>query len=188
MQQLAQASLKVASALSLALSCAGCLVTNELDFDPSRSQLTVKIDSPESPYPVPEQGSDDCPLPGYLFFRAEYYYEDVEQALTVLPLVNGAPLQLAGTVEAKPDPQGTAYHVPPPICVKLDTLNLPCNRVELFVSADPDQLRRSFDEFSIDPRVQSVVWLLTGRSGETPGSTAKPYTSFSDCLPRDATP
>jgi hypothetical protein len=173
----------MARALPLALCCAGCLVTNELDFEASRSLLTVDIRSPSSPFPVPTE-SGECNA-GEVQFVARYYYEDVQQTLFVLTYVND---QQVGTFAdtAGPDPNGTPEHVPPLICVSRNDLQSTCNRVELFVSDDPARLRAAnVAELRSEPRVQKATWFLYGGSTDQEAGGAKPYASFYDCLPPD---
>ncbi len=173
----------LASALSLALACAGCLVTHDLDFTPNRSRLNVELRTPVSPSPVPSADSPDCRT-GEISFVADYYYEDVDVPLTVLPVVNDQTISVA-PYSADPSPDRGPLHTAPLICVSRDRLGEACNRVELFVSDDPSLFRTNVENLRNDPRVLEKTWFLIGPSGDSIGSDGKPYTSFYDCLPPD---
>ncbi|MET0284898.1 MAG: hypothetical protein ABW352_10520 [Polyangiales bacterium] len=180
MQRWVQTSLKVAGTLPLALSCASCLVTNELDFQANKSLLTADIVSPRSPYPVPSVTGDEC-LPSEVSFVARYYYEDVAQPLWMFAFVNGQ--QLRGLYQAMPNPNGSPEHVPPAICAPRSALQNACNRIEVFVTEDLNLLNTtSPEDLRGEPRVQGVTWYLYGSSTDEEAGGAKPYTSFYDCL------
>jgi hypothetical protein len=186
MQQQAQRSSRYASALSLALSCAGCLITNELDFEPNVTLPRIVRLSPPELTRAPSEGSPECEGRA-LSFRARYFDDDVDQDLTVLPVLNGSTLpMLSNTLVSPPGPDRTAEHEAPLICVPLDLLRGDnCNIVRVFVADDRRTFERNLSpEQLLDERdVDSLTWYLGPQASESPGRPPSPDVSFTDCLP-----
>lgn len=179
-QRSAQSGLMIASIFA----CAGCLVTNELEFEANRNLPSVKLVSPPALAAVPSTGSDAC---GFgtkkLAFQADYYDQDVDQVLFVVPKVNGSTFS-ASALPIVPDPAGSAKHVATPICVPLDQLRAPCNLVQLFVTDQPDLFAvPDVEPLKYDPRVDYIEWRLTGPAADSPGGAGKPYVGISACEP-----
>jgi hypothetical protein len=179
-----------ASTVALALSCAGCLVTSELDFQPDDAPPVVKALDPAAISVVPpDNGSDEC---GFgtrnLYFNASYYDEDVDQTLYVVPLVNGHPI-LANALLAKPDPNGTGYHALPPqnpLCVPYDLLLEDCNVVQLFVSDNGDLFSRpDITTLKDHLHVSYLEWHVISSAKGSQGADGKGYVGVTDCEPPD---
>lgn len=173
------------STLSACTLLAGCLVTNELDFDPNRNAPSVTMLSPEPVTQVTSTGDPDCRdvLGGTmgLEFRAAYYDLDVEQTLYVRPFVNGAAYGL--TLLADPNPDGSPLHLLPRIfCIDTNALNRACNRVQLFVYDNP---RTLLNPDSSDEPPVSVEWFVIGPAADSPSGAGKPEAQPSDCLGKD---
>lgn len=187
MQRQTKLGLSIASALSLALPCAGCLVTNELEFPANLNAPSVKLISPRGVSAVPSVGSDECTQnnrPDSLYFHVALYDRDVDQTLWVAPYVNGVGLIGAeGLYAAMPGQLGTEEHESPVVCIPLEQLREPCNRVRLIVTDNLADQRLPVD--LSDPNIAYVEWYLTGPAQDNLGSSGKPYTSFTDCLPPD---
>jgi hypothetical protein len=175
-----------ASTVALALSCAGCLVTSELDFQPDNATPVVKRISPPPVSEVPSIGSDACGFGAKeLAFKAKYIDEDVDQTLYAYVLVNDKQL-LAQSQPIEPNPMGTPDRSFA-ICVdmmKLDALR--CNVVQLFVT-DQFSLFTTADVRPLrdDLRVAYLEWYLTPMAGSMPNAEGKPYVSVTDCEPPD---
>ncbi|HEY6882375.1 MAG TPA: hypothetical protein VI299_30295 [Polyangiales bacterium] len=177
----AKSGLMIASALA----CAGCLVTSELEFEANRNLPTAKPVSPPLLSVVPSNsGSDECDFgTNRLAFNADYYDQDVDQQLYVLPKVNGITL-FQSAVPIAPDPAGSAKHVATPICVPIEKLREPCNLVELFVTDQLDLFNvTDVEPLKYDPRVDYLEWRLLPPAKDSPGAAGKPYVGVSACEP-----
>jgi hypothetical protein len=186
MQRQAKLKLSFASALSLALPCAGCLVTNELDFEANLNAPSVRLIAPPSPSIVPCAASDEClqlNRPDSLAFRAAFYDRDVDQTLYAAAYING--VSLAFPVEVRPSPEQTPEHLSPVICIPRSSLRERCNRVRLIVTDNLPAQSRPVDELLNDPDVDYIDWYLSPPACDTESGAGKPDTSLLDCLPPD---
>jgi hypothetical protein len=176
------------STLSACALLAGCLVTNELDFEPNRNPALVMRKSPGISSRAPSRGDPDCNLlmNGTLSmkFDAAFYDEDVEQPLFVLPYLNGRPR--SAPLRAVPNVDGSPLHLLSSLyCIPVAELSQPCNRVQFFVSDDYQKL---FDlplsgvNSTNDPGVSTLDWLVAPPASDTPGGPGMPEAQPSDCI------
>lgn len=174
--------------VAIALACAGCLVTNELEFEANQNRSVLERLAPRDEISWgPSVADPRCGNPPAIAFEADYLDDDVEQLLYIRPLVNGENLSSSGLPRALPDPAGSPRHIPEgPICVPRSAFNRNCNVVQLLVGSDAEygRLISPTPPYG-DPEIASLTWYVGPLAMDTETTPARPYISFSECFAPD---